>query len=263
MKSEPISDNLCLVKGCIGGVVAGGFCNKHYQRNRLYGSPLATKYFASAYKGLSAYERFQAQIGNMETCWEWVGGWDKDRYGSFKATHDGITHDRAHRFSYHYHKGVIPKGMHVCHTCDNPRCVNPDHLFLGTPKENMQDKIAKGRSRIPKGEDSHYAKITEDQARSILLDMRSYTRIARENGLTISGVSDIKNGNSWVHLGITPVKGSNRNIDKRGKSNTFTEDDIRLIRSSNERSIDLAVKYGSNPQTICDIRKRRSWKHVD
>ena len=260
--NHTIFGNLCCIKGCDEPALAGGLCNRHYQRNRLYNSPIATKLSAAAFRNMPTYERFLSNIGNMENCWEWVSGCDKDKYGRFTGEVDGVVHKSAHRYSYHYHNGPIGAGLMVCHTCDNPRCVNPEHLFLGSAKDNMQDKIAKGRSRIPKGENSHYAKITDADAVLILRDPRPYKQIALDYGLTVGGVSDIKNKNSWTHLGIEPVKGNHRNHDKRGKSDTFTEADIRYIRTSTDRSIDLAVKYGSNPQTICDIRKRRSWKHV-
>lgn len=78
-------------------------------------------------------------------CWLWTGPWCDSGYGRVARHGKEIT--RAHRMFYTVHKGEIPKGLFVCHKCDTPACVNPDHLFLGTARDNVQDMIRKGRNR--------------------------------------------------------------------------------------------------------------------
>lgn len=84
---------------------------------------------------------------NRLGCWEWIGTITNEGYGVFGAE-GGFS--SAHRFSWKIHYGDIPDGLLVLHKCDNRRCVNPEHLFLGTQSDNMRDKIAKGRRRVPK-----------------------------------------------------------------------------------------------------------------
>lgn len=101
-------------------------------------------------------ERFYNKIEKTSSCWVWKAGLrGKSGYGAFKL--NGKTVD-AHRLSYELHKGEIPNGMYVCHTCDNRQCVNPEHLFLGSPKDNWQDGFDKGRINLMGGIDTEKLK---------------------------------------------------------------------------------------------------------
>ena len=106
----------------------------------------------------------------------------------------------AHRAAWERANGNIPKGICVLHKCDNPACVNVDHLFLGTHADNMADMVKKGRSPRSNGEKDGNSKLTEDQVRAIRTDNRLHRKIAAEYGVTRANISYIKRRNTWRHL---------------------------------------------------------------
>lgn len=108
-------------------------------------------------------KRFWAKVRKSEICWEWVGAYRSSRgYGHVRI--NGRS-EYAHRICWVMMFGSIPEGMCVCHHCDNPKCVRPDHLFLGDRSDNMTDAALKGR--IPKPKDFISAKLSQDQVREI------------------------------------------------------------------------------------------------
>lgn len=115
----------------------------------------------------------------------------------------------AHRFSYERFKGALSPGMHVCHRCDAPWCVNPDHLFLGTPSDNMRDCLAKGRhasqsdgTKYAKGESAAQAKLTASEVRKIrkLKGLLGDRKVARAYGVTRNVIRLIWHGKTWAHV---------------------------------------------------------------
>jgi len=103
------------------------------------------------------------KIDKKTKCWVWQLQKDKEGYGRLKYKKSTL---RAHRGSYLLFNGEIPEGLLVCHSCDNPSCVNPEHLWLGSPKENTQDMLSKGRGRLNRqnGELNCSSKLTDRQA---------------------------------------------------------------------------------------------------
>jgi hypothetical protein len=111
---------------------------------RKYCSPLCNS--KSPSKVTSIFERLKRFQVIKDGCWGWIGNTDGKGYGTLSNRKgNGFSPEKAHRVSYEKFYGEIPKGMNVCHACDNPVCTNPQHLWIGTQKENMQDCGAKGR----------------------------------------------------------------------------------------------------------------------
>lgn len=257
--------SVCCIKGCDKPSVALGLCVNHWRRNKRYGSPVALKSHVGMFIGKPPEVRFAMQIKKQENgCWIWTGGTDQDGYGGFRAEAAGQMHQRAHRWSWSFHnKQPIPRGGMICHTCDTPRCVNPAHLFLGDALINMRDKITKGRARVAQGEQAGRAILTAEQAREILADPRPYAAIAADYNVSPGAIGSIKQRVSWQSLGDVEVARAPRVSPRKGVSDKITPDVVREIRASAEPGKVLAARYGVSVQTVCDIRKRRSWAHVE
>jgi len=168
----------CMSIDCEKIAVSRGCCDKHYRRllktgdinnngNRVVDDGDDTQRFHKKY------------TVSKNGCWLWKAGTRPNSKGILYPRHHTQSGSQgAHRFSYSIHVGKIPKGMMVCHKCDTPLCVNPDHLFIGTHKDNMTDMVYKNRSHKGIGEKANRSKLTNKQAQEIRSLCLSQTKIA-------------------------------------------------------------------------------------
>jgi hypothetical protein len=133
----------------------------------------------------------------IESCWNWTGYILKSGYGQIKI--DYINY-RSHRIAYYLTYDIDPVNRFVCHSCDNPRCCNPNHLFLGTPLDNSTDMVLKERVAHQKGEKHGQAKLTEAQVYFILKSSETPTKLAPRFGISPSLVSKIRHRKVWKHV---------------------------------------------------------------
>jgi hypothetical protein len=136
-------------------------------------------------------------INNKTGCWEWKLRRDKDGYASINL---GGNRERCSRISYQIYKGQIPNKMLVCHTCDNPPCVNPDHLFIGTHKDNMDDMVSKGKNK--KGTNNGRHKLNNNMIKEIkkLYPIKSMPTLAKMYNVSVVNISSIIRGKIWKHV---------------------------------------------------------------
>ena len=148
-------------------------------------------------RGSKDWDRFWSKVNKVNkgpNCWEWTGC-KSGGYGKFWLIG---RKQWAHRVVMTMRIGTIPKGMYVCHICDNKGCVRPSHLVLGTPKDNIQDSINKGRSQ--RGETNGHSKLTEKQIREIRNDHRIHIIIAKEYNVGRRAIDRIIDRTRWKHL---------------------------------------------------------------
>jgi hypothetical protein len=139
--SEPPREKpKCLVSDCPRRVRKQEYCNRHYENLRRYGNPVPQRD-----RPLEARLRETGWTVTASGCWEWNGKRNDDGYGLFSARRLGIEGARAHRVVYECLAEAIPDGLLLRHKCDNPPCVNPDHLIPGTDLDNAHDMVERGR----------------------------------------------------------------------------------------------------------------------
>lgn len=147
--------------------------------------------------------RFMMKIkpNPVTDCWEWTGSRLPSGYGRINIDQ---KIKRAHRVGYELFIGVIPDGLFACHKCDNPSCVNPWHMFLGTYSDNTQDMLKKNRHNPQRGEDNFHAKLTKEQVREIreLYKTGKYTHrsLAAQFKVGKSSISNLLCGRKWKHI---------------------------------------------------------------
>lgn len=201
-----MSDRICDVQDCLRPHNARGYCFGHYERWKKLGHPdvarpLNTKVSPTA----SLHDRIARRIDkglSSEQCWEWrgaLGGKKSNGIGYGKFTVRGKQYD-AHRVAWElHHERAIPVGMHILHACDNPLCVNPRHIEIGSNADNVADMVSKRRQTY--GERNPQAILTDKAVREIRSSCASLTELANKYCVTTSTIRKVKSWRSWKHVG--------------------------------------------------------------
>jgi len=149
---------------------------------------------------LSVEDRCMRYVEKTDTCWKWTGAINQWGYGRFRM---GKTHWISSRVSYTLFKGDIPEELIILHSCDNPICVNPEHLSTGTHQDNMDEMKTRGRKVVCKGERNGTSKLKDCDVREILvLKGFGYTdaELATQFNISSSVVNEIVNRKAWKHV---------------------------------------------------------------
>lgn len=209
--------------------------------------------------------RFWAAVDRSGDCWVWTRSRKKFGYGRFMLNGKQWI---ATRVSWVIAFGPIPPGKHVLHACDNPPCVRPSHLFIGTNSDNVADRAAKGRSFHPFGSLSGKSKLDEAAVIAIRSSYdsgaASSTQLAAQYGVTPGLIGQIITGRIWKHVGGSVRKGPA--AGERTNKNTITEAqvrEIRMRRAAGEKLRAIAADYGCSEATISLAARGLTWKCVE
>jgi hypothetical protein len=192
----------CHVENCYGKVVSKGLCDKHRIRLRRHGNVNSTlKYH---FDTVEEYFFSKVKITKTNSCIFWPARKLESGYGMISAKGKKRL---SHRLSYEIHFGKIPKGMVICHRCDQPSCVNPRHLFIGTHKDNVYDCINKKRNVTPPihtGKNNHHTKLTETKVIEIRKSyasgkINSY-ELAKKYNVTRQNIMSIVKLETWKNV---------------------------------------------------------------
>lgn len=220
--------------------------------------------------------RFWSKTSQSGDCLEWTASINRGGYGQFNAGNKRIV--LAHRFSWEIANGPIPDGLLVCHDCDNRKCVELAHLFLGTHKDNNNDMFSKGRGHVfdgsqAIGENNVNAKLTKEmvsKVKGLLSAGASLGIISKEFGITKQAVMAIRDEETWK--GVKPSKptarqrlslprpsGENNN---RAVMTWKRVMELRKARQSGEKLDSLATRFGISRSTVKQIVRGDTWKEA-
>jgi hypothetical protein len=200
----------------------------------------------------------KVQRGLHDDCWIWQGYIMPNGYGRLHYNGKDIL---SHRCSWEIHYGPIPQGMFICHTCDNPPCVNPKHLFLGTDQDNMDDMYAKDRASV--GSRHPNAKLTETQV-SEIIDLYStgeysQSALARRFNVGQQAIQAIVSGKTWKHLHKRST------FLRKGDTKLSKEHGIeirKLCQTTNLLQKDIGEMFGVSQSLVGMIKRRVIWKDI-
>lgn len=193
-------------------------------------------------------------VRGEDECWEWKACKDNRGYGKLSSTHKKSPL-RAHRVSWEIHNGKIPNGLNICHKCDNPSCVNPNHLFLGTQRENMTDAYKKKKIdnyTHGAGENNNSAKLTNAEVKKIREEYVNGATIAQlKKKYNHTNIVRIVRNKAYVDKNYKPI---NANARPRPTRIALSEKEILEIQKTNTPSRELAKIYGVSKTTILKAR---------
>jgi len=197
-------------------------------------------------------ERFwsKVNVAGPDDCWEWLGCRQSKGYGRIGI---GCESFLAHRVSFFLKTRQQPGSLIVCHSCDNPACCNPRHLFLGTAADNSRDMVSKGRQNKACGENASRAILTEQDVRAIRRSHATYRELARRHSVSASTIKSAAQGTNWRHVRTPTVR------------RQLTAQQVCQIRRASEVGVsgrELARRHGVSESTISMIVNRRTWKNV-
>jgi hypothetical protein len=223
-------------------------------------------------------ERFWSKVRKAEGCWVWAGTM-RGAYGTFSIGARSAGQVGAHRMAWQLTNGPIAAGLFVCHRCDNPPCVNPDHLFLGTVQDNVADMVAKGRGVAA---DRHgCAKLTREQAQAVLDTYFAGGITIKETGRTLGvprgTVRDIVCGRAWKELYTDAHRAAFPGLAKQNTAvrhpkggavgvSKLSDHQVAEMRGLYEAGLasqyQLADRFGVHQATVHRIVSGKGWTHV-
>jgi len=205
-------------------------------------------------KKLSLHERLteKTEVDAETECWNWIGCLTESGYGQIHCL--GKTH-RAHRVSYMVHLGPIPEGAVILHSCDNRRCINPDHLTAGTQSDNMRDALKKGRLKVPparKGQEHPNSFVTDRDVVRLRKEYqkgRKLSSIHKEVGLALSTVKRMLWGRTYSHLPVFNRKDAYMNNRK------LTEEQRKAVIEDPRSGAAIGRDYGVSQSLVTFIKR--------